>query len=166
MRRSDREITDREELLEVMGRCDVCRLALNGPEGWPYNVPVTIVRRGEELFFHCALEGQKVDCLRRDSRVCVTAVGDTHIPPDKFTTEYESAVAFGLAEEVTDPMEKTEALRLLCQRHVPSNMADFETSVARSLDRTGVWRVRITSLTGKRKKYDAAGKEMKFGRME
>ena len=45
-------------------------------------------------------------------------------------------------------------------------MAAFEESAARSLGRTGVWRVKITGLTGKRKKYDAAGKEMKFGRME
>ena len=28
MRRGDREITDREELLEVMGRCGVCRRAM------------------------------------------------------------------------------------------------------------------------------------------
>ena len=165
MRRKDREM-DVDFARMVLDKCEYAVLGMAGPEGWPYNVPVTIVRRGEELFFHCALEGQKVDCLRRDGRVCVTAVGDTHIPPDKFTTEYESAVAFGLAEEVTDPAEKTEALRLLCQRHVPSNMGAFEASVARSLGRTGVWRVRLTGLTGKRKKYGAAGKEMKFGRME
>ena len=162
MRRKDREM-DAEFARMIVDKCEYAVLGMTGPEGWPYNVPVTITRRGEELFFHCALEGQKVDCLRR---VCVTAVGNTHIPPDKFTTEYESAVAFGLAEEVTDPVEKTEALRLLCQRHVPSNMADFEASVARSLGRTGVWRIKITGLTGKRKKYDTAGKEMKFGRME
>lgn len=29
MRRTDREITDRQELLDVMALCDVCRLALN-----------------------------------------------------------------------------------------------------------------------------------------
>ena len=150
----------------VLDKCEYAVLGMVGAEGGPYSGPVTIVRDGEELYFHCALEGQKVECLRRDGRVCVTAVGDTHIPPDKFTTEYESAVAFGLAEEVTDPAEKTHALELLCRRHVPTNMDQFEVSMARSLDRTGVWRVRLTGLTGKRKKYDKTGKEMKFGRME
>ena len=33
MRRTDREITDRQELLDVMARCDVCRLALNDESG-------------------------------------------------------------------------------------------------------------------------------------
>ena len=165
MRRKDREM-DMDFARMVLDKCEYAVLGMVGPEGWPYSVPVTIVRDGEELYFHCALEGQKVECLRRDGRVCVTAVGDTHIPPDKFTTEYESAVAFGLAEEVTDPAEKTHALELLCRRHVPTNMDQFEVSMARSLDRTGVWRVRLTGLTGKRKKYDKTGKEMKFGRME
>ena len=35
MRRKDREITDRQEMLDIMGRCDVCRLALNGSDGYP-----------------------------------------------------------------------------------------------------------------------------------
>ena len=165
MRRKDREM-DMDFARMILDKCKYAVLGMVGPEGWPYSVPVTIVRDGEELYFHCALEGQKVECLRRDGRVCVTAVGDTHIPPDKFTTDYESAVAFGLAEEVTDPVEKTHALELLCRRHVPTNMDQFEVSMARSLARTGVWRVRLTGLTGKRKKYDKTGKEMKFGRME
>ena len=38
MRRTDREITDRQELLDVMARCDVCRLALNDESGYPYVV--------------------------------------------------------------------------------------------------------------------------------
>ena len=29
MRRSDREITDRNEMIDVMRRCDACRLAFN-----------------------------------------------------------------------------------------------------------------------------------------
>lgn len=32
MRRSDREITDEQELLQVISECDVCRLALNDEE--------------------------------------------------------------------------------------------------------------------------------------
>lgn len=40
MRRTDREIMDRQELLDVMARCDVCRLALNDESGYPYVVPL------------------------------------------------------------------------------------------------------------------------------
>ena len=42
----------------------------------------------------------------------------------------------------------------------------FDAAVERSLSRTGVWKIEISSITGKRKKYDKDGVEMKYGRME
>ena len=39
MRRSDREITDRNEIIQVMKQCDVCRLAFND-EAVPYILPL------------------------------------------------------------------------------------------------------------------------------
>ena len=64
MRRKDREIKDRQEILEVMKRCDVCRLALHDEE-FPYIVPVNFgmeVMDGEiTLYFHGATEGKKYE---------------------------------------------------------------------------------------------------------
>ena len=69
MRRSDREITDEKELLQVISECDVCRLALNDEEV-PYILPLNF---GEEvsggrlyLYFHGAAEGRKYDLISRD----------------------------------------------------------------------------------------------------
>ncbi|MCI9273308.1 MAG: pyridoxamine 5'-phosphate oxidase family protein [Clostridiales bacterium] len=82
------------------------------------------------------------------------------------TTEYESAILFGRAEEITDDFQKIQALRLLCQCHAPKNMDRFDEAIQRSLGRTAIWRLNIERSTGKRKKYDQHGKEMKYGRME
>ncbi len=40
MRRSDREITDFQEIIAIMNRCDVCRLGLVDSNGYPYIVPL------------------------------------------------------------------------------------------------------------------------------
>ena len=165
MRRKDREM-DLEFARMVLDKCEWAVLAVSGADGAPCCVPVTIVRDGEDIYFHSALEGEKVDCLRRDGRVCLTAVGDTKVATDKFTTEYESAVVHGTAAEVTEETEKIQALRLLCQRHVPANMDRFEAEVQRSLWRTGVWKIHMDRVTGKRKKYGRDGKELKFGATE
>ena len=165
MRRKDREM-DRTFALMVLDKCEYAVLATVNPDTSPYCVPVTIARDGDTLYFHCAPEGQKTRNLRGRPAVCLTAVGDTRIPPDAFTTEYESAVVFGTAREITADRKKIEALRLLCQRHVPTNMAAFDEAVARSLSRTAVWSIRMDTVTGKRKKYGRDGKELKFGRME
>lgn len=164
MRRKDREM-DKNFALYVADKCEWAALSLVDGDK-PYCVPVTIVRVGDYIYFHTAKAGQKIDLLRKNPSVCVVCVGDTYRTPDKFTTEYESAVIKGKAEEVLDDAEKIEALRALCQRHTPTNMNMFESEAARSLAVTGVWKIKILEITGKRKKYDKDGKEMKFGRME
>ena len=165
MRRHDREMYKSFALM-VVDKCEYAVMALVDTEGMPYCLPITIARKDNAIYFHTAKEGQKIDVLKNNPSVCMTCVGDTNRPADKFTTEFESAVIRGTAVEVTDKDEMILALRLLCQRHSPSNMHEFDAAIARSLARTGVWKINIKDITGKRKKYDKNGEEMKFGRME
>ena len=151
MRRKERQITE-EAAWAVVDKCEYAFLAMTAEDGTPYGLPVTIVRDGRNIYFHSALEGRKVECLRRQPRVCLTCVGDTAIQQDRFTTLYESAVAFGTAAEVTENAEKVEVLRLLCLRHTPDNMADFDRAVNASLARTGIWKIAVEELTGKAKR--------------
>ena len=57
MRRADREIKNRKDILDVIRKCDVCRLALNDDE-YPYIVPLNFGMRISEdnvyLYFHGA----------------------------------------------------------------------------------------------------------------
>lgn len=165
MRRIDREMPA-EFAYDVTDRCEYAMLSMTDPEGLPYGLPITIVREENTIYFHCARDGFKIQCLRANPQVCLACVCDTHIIEEKFTTEFASAILRGTASEVTDDAEKIHALRLLCQRHTPAGMEGFEDAVARSLPRTAVWKIAISEITGKRKKYDSHGEEMKFGREE
>lgn len=165
MRRFDREMPA-EFALGVADKCEYAVMSMIDPTGEPYCVPLSIARSGNKIYFHSAKDGFKLDCLRKDPSVCIACVGDTKRATDKFTTEFESAIIRGTCAEVTSDAEKIEALRLICERHTPANMSDFNNAIARSLARTAVYAVTIEIITGKRKKYDANGKEMKFGRME
>lgn len=165
MRRTDREMP-REFGLMVVDSCEYANLAMIDESGLPYVLPMTIVREGEAVYFHSALEGKKTLCLKKNPNVSLSCVGATKRATDAFTTEFESAILSGTAVEVTEDAEKIHALRLLCERHTPTNMSMFDTSIEKSLGRTGIWKITIETLTAKRKKFDAHGKEMKFGRME
>lgn len=73
MRRRDREVTSFDELPGIMRRCDVCRLTLNGNDGFPYIVPLNFGIQADGkgsvgLVFHSALEGCKFDLMRTDNR--------------------------------------------------------------------------------------------------
>ena len=148
MRRKDRQMPT-EFAWDVVDKCEYAFLAMVAEDGGPYGLPVTIVRDGENVYFHSAMEGRKVDCLRRHPVVCLTCVGNTEIQQDRFTTLYESAVAFGTVTEITDEDEKTAVLRLLCLRHAPEHMAGFPEEVAANLRRTAVWRMNVEEITGK-----------------
>lgn len=150
MRRKDRQMPE-AFAWEVVDKCEYAFLAMTAEDGSPYGLPVTIARDGRAVYFHSALEGRKVACLQRSPKVCLSFVGETRVPPGKFTTLFESAVAFGIAEAVTEEEEKIHALQLLCQRHTPDNMESFPRAVAKSLGRTGVWRITVEEITGKAK---------------
>ncbi len=154
MRRNDRA-RDAAFSLSLIDRCTHGVMALSTGEDTPYCLPLSFVREGNALYFHCALEGRKVDLLRRNPRVCVTFVGRDQPAleqPANFTTYYQSAIVTGFAEPLTAPEEKRRALELLCRRLLPQYMDGglFERGLA-SLPRTGVWKITIEQLSGKEK---------------
>lgn len=152
MRRKNREVTDRADILDILWRCDTVRIGMSGPEG-PYVVPVSFGMEVEDdraaLYFHCARKGMKADLLAADGRVCVE--GDIflgyEVERHGITTRYESAIGFGRCEMVEDGDEVLKGLRLLCEHcgfeHVP-----LDTCLG--LDAVRVYRIDLDSVTGKR----------------
>jgi len=179
MRKASREMSA-EWALEVFDKAPYITVSMTEADGMPYAVPLSLVRTDAfdkfstseiTFYFHCAMEGKKLDILRQNPRVCLSAVTKckpTVGPKDgSFTLEFKSAIAFGVAEEVTDDKEKIEALRAICERFLPKHMDAFDASIVRSLGRTAVVKITLSEPpVGKRKQYDAQGEEMKYGRME
>ncbi|RKI70595.1 pyridoxamine 5'-phosphate oxidase family protein [bacterium 1xD42-67] len=153
MRRDDRA-QDRDFSLALIDRCTHGVMALSTGEPLPYCLPLSFVRIGEDLFFHCAREGRKVDLLRRSPQVCVTFIGDDRpafVAPAMYTTYFQSVIITGTAAEVRDPSEKSAALRALCQKVTPDHMEGFEAALEQSLAVTAVWRIRMEEISGKAK---------------
>lgn len=153
MRRNDRA-QGRDFSLALIDRCTHGVMALSTGEAVPYCLPLSFVRVGDELYFHCAREGRKVDLLRRFPQVCVTFVGNDQpafVPPAMYTTYFQSAIVTGTACEITDPAEKTEALRALCQKVTPEHMEGFAAAMEKSLAVTAVWKIHIEEIAGKAK---------------
>ncbi|MEG2176736.1 MAG: pyridoxamine 5'-phosphate oxidase family protein [Oscillibacter sp.] len=150
MRRKDRE-RPAEFAWGVVDTCEYAFLSMLAEDATPYGLPVTIVRDGNCVYFHGAMAGRKADCLRKNPRVCLTCVGETEMVQAEFTTLFSSAVAFGTAVELEGESEKIAALRLLCQRHTPDAMADFDGAVAQSIAHTAVWKITVEEISGKQK---------------
>ena len=171
MRRASREMSA-AFALEVLDKAPYITVSFTRPDGSPYGVPLSLARTDDKTFyFHCALEGEKLDCISANPKVAMSAVTKcvpTVGPKDGcFTLQYKSAMAVGKAEIVKNRDEKIEALRAICQRFLPKHMDAFDDAIAHSLDITAVVRITLTEQpTGKRKQYDKEGEEMKWQRME
>ncbi len=171
MRKVSREMPA-DWALEVMRKAPYITVSFTRPDGTAYGVPLSLASKDDETwYFHCALEGDKLEALKVHPEVCLSAVtkcAPTVGPKDgSFTLQFKSAIAFGKAVIVEDESEKREALRLICERFLPQHMEAFDASVTRSLGRTAVVRITLSSPpAGKRKQYDNQGDEMKYGRME
>ena len=166
MRKKSREMNS-VWALEVMHKAPYITVSFTDAMGRPYGLPLSLASAdGVNWYFHCALEGKKLDAIKIHPEVCLSAVTrctPTVGPKDAtFTLQYKSAIAFGKATIVEDDVEKTKGLRLICDRFLPDHMAAFDSSINRSLHRTAVVRITLTEPpVGKRKQYDENGDEMK-----
>ena len=71
MRRSDREIKDFDEIIEVINKCDVCRLAINDGD-YPYIVPMNFGLNIEDgkvvLYFTAQARERSLNYLEKITR--------------------------------------------------------------------------------------------------
>lgn len=187
MRRKDREM-NRDFGIEVIDKSDYGVVSMIDENNEPYSIPLSIVRDGNNLYFHSAIDGKKVKVFEKNSAVSIAFVGKVKVPEmfskeeldeiaqDKskagtftskvFTTEYESAVVKGKIKLVEDEKEKLKSLKLICEKYTPTKMAYFNLATESVLHAVNIYKIEIEDITAKRKKYDMNGEEMKWGRME
>lgn len=187
MRRKDREM-GREFGIEVIDNAAYGVVSIIDENNEPYGIPLSMVRDGNNLYFHSALDGKKVKAFEKNSVVSVAFVGQVKVPElftagelkeiseDKskaamliskvFTTEYESAIVKGKIKIVEDDNEKLSAIRVVCEKYTPEKMNFFNLAIESGLKSVNIYKIEIEEISAKRKKYDADGEEMKWGRME
>lgn len=149
MRRSDREITDYDDILDVVRRCDVCRIAMFDEE-YPYIVPMNFGYTIEEdnsmvIYFHGAKEGKKHDLLSKNNHVGFEM--DISRPYEKgsITMQYESVVGFGDMELILEESEKIYAHRAILNHY---NDGGVEVS-GEMIRNTCMLKLTVKHITGK-----------------
>ena len=153
MRRKDREITDFNELVKIMEKCDVCRLALNDGD-YPYILPVNYGMQVENgkvtLYFHGAEKGRKYEVIEKDDRASVEMDCSHQLIFDEkkasCTMKYESVIGRGRIELLPEA-EKMDALVRLTDRYHEDHF-EFGTAI---VPHTVVMKLTVEEMTGKRR---------------
>jgi len=126
-------------------------LSMAGPNGTPHGIPLNFSLAGGGIYFHCALEGKKIDMITSNARVSFCVVGRTQVLPGEFGTKYESAIATGSVAEL-HAEEKRQGLVMLVRKYSPDYIKEGLEYIDKLIDRTRVFRIHVESITGKARK--------------
>ncbi len=152
MRKKEKEIADIDEIERIIEKAICCRIGLVDNDE-PYIVPVCFGYERNTLYFHGALEGRKVELIKKNNKVCFEIDTDVEVvnaeEPCRWTMKYRSVIGVGRAYILESYEEKTHGLRLIMKQY-----SEGEFSFPKSkLDSVLVVRVNIESITGKQSGY-------------
>ena len=154
MRRHDRRLPD-EATLELLRQGTWGVLSLAGENA--YGVPVNYVlddaggAQWPDIFFHCALEGKKLEYIRKNPSVCLCVVTRAEVLREEFSTAFASALVMGRAEVVRDEGERLRILRLFGRHFTPFSLEDIDAYIAPRNARVCLVRIRPLEVSGKAK---------------
>jgi len=153
VRRKNRELTG-ERITELLKDSEYGFLSLGTSDnGYAYGVPISYAydEDNKVLYFHCAPEGHKLDNIKKNNRVSFCVIGKTQPIADKYTTLYESVIAFGEAEIIHSDDEKRKALRLLLKKYSVGYEEVGEKYIDGSWNRTTTFKLSVQHITAKAK---------------
>ena len=147
----NRNLTFKPELEAIIGKCDVCSLAMVGKDGKPYVLPMNFGYEDDHIYFHSARTGHKVDILEANPDVCISFSTDHELRwvneevACSWGMKYRSVLAYGRVEFIDDYDAKEAALKIIMKNYSEREFTFNAPAVKDVL----VYRVKIEKLHGR-----------------
>ncbi len=148
MRRKEKEITDKKEIENILKKSQICHVAMVDKDK-PYIVPMNFGYENKTLFFHSAIEGRKINVIKKNPNLCFEVEQVVQFKKAKlacdWSIEYKSVIGEGRAQLLYDPEEKREGLDIIMAQY---SGRTFEYP-SEMLEKTLVIKLVIDKMTGK-----------------
>lgn len=150
VRRTDREITDQQELRQVLKTAKYVTIAMC-KDNEPYLVALShgYDQVKNAIYFHCAPEGKKLKFLKANNNVWGQAVLDFGVT-DECDYAYTSVHFQGKLFLIDDAAEKQHAIEVLVRQLSANPEAKLAKIKPEKLARTTLGRIDITYMSGKK----------------
>ena len=147
MRRFRQEVPE-EESKRILREATNGVLSLSDYDERPYGVPMSFIYDGNRsIYFHCALSGRKIECIKHNPNACFTVIAQDEIHPEEFTTYFRSVIVEGKIVILSDRQQMIDALKLLSTKYSPG--LDCEPEIEKGINRVLILKLEIESITGK-----------------
>ena len=151
MRRKEKEIKNKKEIEGIIKKAIVCRLGLSFNDQ-PYIVPLNFGYEKNELHFHSAKAGKKMELIKKNKNVCFEIEADAELIKGEhacidWKMYYSSVIGYGKAFIVEDMEEKKKSLDIIMKHYTGKSKFDYTEKNIRGV---GIIKVVIESMTGKK----------------
>ena len=150
MRRQDK-LMSHEDCIDVIKNNNHGFMATVNADGTPYINGLNYIYKDSALFIHCAREGQKLENIERQNKVCFNIVDSVEVVQNQFTLHFRSVLINGTAEIIKDQDEIRKHMLDLAASLSP----DFIEGGIKYVNakETGVYIIKITidEMSGKAK---------------
>jgi len=147
-----KEIRNPAVITGLLRQCPLGRLGTIGADGFLMLKFFNFVYLEGDIYFHCAPEGEKIEDIKRDERVCFEIdlpIG--YVKSDENPCEagylYQSVIAKGRAFIVEEKEKKLRVLKALMEKYQPKG--GYGPFPEKKLMLTAVVRISIDHISGK-----------------
>lgn len=153
MRRKDREIFDKNKIIQIIKSCDCCRIAFKEDEGTyilPLNFGFDETNNNIVFYFHSAKEGKKIDLIKEQSVVGFELDTKHELVRGELACEYsykyQSVIGKGKINLVEDTNEKLHALNTIMMHYTSNPNMNYNSKM---LDMVAIIKLEVIELSCK-----------------
>ena len=123
-----------------------------------YAIPLNYFYDDGCIYVHSAMNGKKIDSIKKDNRVCFLVYADgpqiLHEKACGISQIYKSVICFGNIEIVSDFDSKKDILIRMVSKIVPEEY-NYSSMKDENINSTNIMRIRIKKMTGKENKLSS-----------
>src|SRR6266404_1809954 len=147
-----RGVYDKAQVHTILDEGFICHVGF-AVDGQPFVVPTGYARAGDQVYIHGSAASRMLRTLDAGVNLCftVTLVDGFVLARSAFhhSMNYRSVVVLGMARLVTEPAEKTEALRRFTDHIVPGRWDEVRQPTEQELKATTVLALPLDEVSAK-----------------
>ena len=153
-------IKSKDKIVQFLNEEQTGRVSSIDENGYPQIIPMNFVLINEMIYMHSHIRGEKLDNIKRNSKVGFEVDRNLEFLPSYFfdpsdaslaDTLYISVVIKGEAGIVSDPTEKVLALNALMKKYQPEGKYEPMREDMQVLDEVAVIKIMPNEMNGKYK---------------
>ncbi len=147
LRRIDKKMEE-EKVEEILTQSDYGVLSVLGDDDYPYGIPLNFYYEDNNLYFHAANSGHKIDAINKYPKVSFTIVDTYKILPEDLNTHFASVSIFGKASVMTGN-DRVKWLRKLGMKYSSAFESNVDSGIKNELNETTMVKIEIEHKMGK-----------------